>query len=324
MAQINEVAARIMEHLCTHDGNAGHGYSQAARWGSGSNESIKVDGKTYTFAGGDRDCSSAIISAYKAAGLNVNATYTGNMRAGFLATGLFEWKPLSFTAQRGDIYLNEVNHTAMCVSAVPDKLAEFSISETGGITGKVGDQTARESSIKNYYNYPWNGILHFKGGNGSNAKPTPAPTGNAKNPPDSIRYSIYTKEDGWLPFADAGKTCGKQNHVARFIAVDLKGHGWYQVKTQESGWLSRITQCNQKDTNHGCAGDGSPILAVRIYYTTPKPGETGYWQAKYRVSTKGKAFYDWQYDNDTWNGQDGYAGDGRNAIDRLQLSLAKV
>lgn len=321
MAQMNEVAARIMEHLCTHDGAGGHGYAQAARWGSGSTESITVDGKKYIFAGGDRDCSSAIISAYKAAGLNVNATYTGNMRAGFLATGLFEWKSMNFTAQRGDIYLNETNHTAMCVSAIPDKLAEFSISETGGIYGKQGDQTGYESHIRNYYSYPWNGILHFKGGS---AKPTPAPSGDTSKAPDSIKYSVYTTEDGWLPFVEAGKQAGKQNHVARFIAIDLKGHGWYQVKSQASGWLGRITQCNTKDLNLGVAGDGSPILAVRVYYTTPNPAATGYWQAKYRVSNKGKAYYGWQFDNDTWNGQDGYAGDGRNAIDRLQLSLVKV
>ena len=168
MAQMNEIAARIMEHLCTC---SNHGYTWGDRWGNGNAESITVDGKRYTFAGGDRDCSSAIISAYKAAGLDVGATYTGNMRSAFLATGLFEWMPMSFTAQRGDIYLNEQNHTAMCVSASPDRLAEFCINEHGGCYGgTVGDQTGGESRIADYYDYPWDGILHFKGGDMAQAK----------------------------------------------------------------------------------------------------------------------------------------------------------
>lgn len=69
-----------------------------------------------------------------------------------------------YIAQRGDIYLNEVNHTAMCTSAIPDMLAEFSINEFGGITGGVtGDQTGNESRIAPYYDFPWDGILEYNG-----------------------------------------------------------------------------------------------------------------------------------------------------------------
>ncbi len=71
MAAPNEVAARIMEHLVAHDGNDGHGYSQGSnRWGNATRESIVVDGVEYAFAGGDRDCSSGVISAYEAAGVD--------------------------------------------------------------------------------------------------------------------------------------------------------------------------------------------------------------------------------------------------------------
>ena len=180
MAAMNEVAAALMEHLCEH---AAHGYTQGNRWGNGKTETVKVDGKNYKIALGDRDCSSAVISAYKAAGLNVNATYTGNMKNAFLATGLFEWKPMSFSAQRGDIYLNESNHTAMCVSPYGSKrgdlLAEFSISENGTIYGKEGDSTGKESWIHAYYDYPWDGILHFKGTSTTTTKNTTAKTATA-------------------------------------------------------------------------------------------------------------------------------------------------
>ena len=54
----------------------------------------------------------------------------------------------------------------MCVSpygsARGDLLAQFSISEKGTVTGVKGDQTGRESNIKNYYSYPWDGKLVWK------------------------------------------------------------------------------------------------------------------------------------------------------------------
>ena len=50
-----------MRHLCTHKE---HGYTQDMnkRWGTGL-ETIDIYGKKYTIKSGDRDCSSAVISA---------------------------------------------------------------------------------------------------------------------------------------------------------------------------------------------------------------------------------------------------------------------
>lgn len=157
---LKEVAVQLMEHLCNHDW---HGYSQVSRWGDGEGTCpVEIGGKTYYLEQGDRDCSSAIISAFEAAGISCGgATYTGNMRSCMVGTGNFRWHPMSegYIAKRGDVYLNEMSHTAMCTSAVPDMLAEFSISETGGTDGAEGDQTGSESSIHNYYNFPWDGML---------------------------------------------------------------------------------------------------------------------------------------------------------------------
>lgn len=163
-----EAFAQVMEHLCSHDGGSSHGYSQYNRMGDGTTETVKLsDGTTVTVAGGDRDCSSAVITALRAVGVNTfGASYTGNMRAELLKTGLFGWRKMGVkSAQRGDIYLNEKRHTAVCVSpygsARGDLLAQFSISEKGTITGSKGDQTGRESNIKSYYSYPWDGTIYW-------------------------------------------------------------------------------------------------------------------------------------------------------------------
>ena len=157
--------AQVMEHLCSHDGGGGHGYTQGARWGDGTFETIKLsDGSAVRIANGDRDCSSGIISALEAVGVDCHgASYTGNMRECLLASGLFKWVPIDKQpyAQRGDIYLNEGCHTAMCTSDEPDMLCQFSISENGTIYGAQGDQTGNESNFGPYYDYPWDGRLEW-------------------------------------------------------------------------------------------------------------------------------------------------------------------
>ena len=79
----------------------------------------------------------------------------------FLASNDWQWrllrtimqKPMSFNASRGDIYLDEENHTATCIrnDGTADLLGEFSISETGGIDCEPGNQTGRESWVHDYY-----------------------------------------------------------------------------------------------------------------------------------------------------------------------------
>lgn len=173
-------AAEIMEHLCNH---SDHGYSQPNRAGIGTGGSIAEmvtlsDGSKVGISYGDRDCSSAVIECYAALGIDCGgASYTGNMRSCMTKTGNFTWHPMGdgYIAKRGDIYLNEKHHTAMCLNDNPDILGQFSISETGGITGKRGDQTAYESNIKNYYNYPWDGKLVYVG-DGSVGSTTTSPS----------------------------------------------------------------------------------------------------------------------------------------------------
>lgn len=133
-----ETFVSIMENLCNDNS---HGYSQVNRWGP------------------DYDCSSAIITALRQAGFDTgSASYTGNMSSELCARG---WTrlPASSAKQRGDILLNDTDHTA--VYCGNNLLAEFSIAETGGVTGQAGDQTGQEAYIHSYYDFPWNCILRY-------------------------------------------------------------------------------------------------------------------------------------------------------------------
>ena len=159
------VAAQIMEHLCTCPL---HGYSQPGRHGTSGHCSVQTDAGTIKVTKGDRDCSSAVCEAWELAlagsaydGLITRYNRTGGMREMFVGSGLFSWKPMSFNASRGDIYLDEENHTAMALGG--GKIGHFTGSETGGIDGAPGDQTGRESRIQDYYRGGWDGVLHYNG-----------------------------------------------------------------------------------------------------------------------------------------------------------------
>lgn len=123
-----------------------HGYSQTYRWGNP-----------------DYDCSSFVISAFKNAGINTGATYTGNMRDLFTKNG-FEWISWSkiggvSNLKRGDILLNEVQHTELYLGNSQIIGAHHDYGYPQG-----GDQNGKEISVTGYYNHPWDGVLRYKAG----------------------------------------------------------------------------------------------------------------------------------------------------------------
>ena len=120
-----------------------HGYSQDTRWGNPN-----------------YDCSSFVISAWKAAGVDVNATYTGDMKAGFLATGQFEWIPGPVDPsglKPGDILLNEVSHTEMYYGNGQN------VGAHSNKDGVDGDSSGAEICIRDYWDDNWDGILRYTG-----------------------------------------------------------------------------------------------------------------------------------------------------------------
>jgi len=171
--QVRKSALDWMLNLARDDS---HGYDQQYRWGER----------------GDYDCSSAVISSYKQAGVPLSCTYTGDMRQDMLRHG---FRDVTGSVNRsngsgmlpGDVLLNEVHHTAMFVG---DGLeVEASVNENGGAHGgKPGDQTGREILVRAYRgNYPWDCVLRYVG----DGEPVPdIPTGNPYN------FTVHTVRRG--------------------------------------------------------------------------------------------------------------------------------
>lgn len=169
---LGNVAAAIHKDMCD---DAANGYSWSPRWGEDGLgvKTLTIDGQSYSYDRGSYECGTSCTTAWKAALAHTKYAHmldgystTRNMREVYVASGLFEWKPMSFLAEPGDLYLSEQNHVAMCQSQVPDMLSEFCINENGGVYGGlVGDQTGTESYVHGYYDYPggWDGILHYNG-----------------------------------------------------------------------------------------------------------------------------------------------------------------
>lgn len=172
---IADVAARIHYDMVTDERN---GYSQYPdRWGgdNGAPKTLEINGRKYTYPLGSYDCSSSTILAWRLAlqgtpyeGALDDATCTSDMRSVFVGSGLFT---ASYTpAKRGDLYLAEGKHVAMCQDGGSDGvfsydcLTEFNRNENGGAyNGKPGDQDGQEAIIRDYYDDGWNTVLHYNG-----------------------------------------------------------------------------------------------------------------------------------------------------------------
>ena len=109
------------------------------------------------------------------------------------------------------------------------------------------------------------------------------------------------------------------------IAIKVsKGYATYRVHDVD-GWHGMIDtrNTNINDFYNGYAGNNKPIDALEVYYYTPEDivQESGYKKAVYHVSSVNGEYFDWQHDNETKNGQDGYAGVFGMPIDRVQIVI---
>ncbi len=179
--KISEKAAAWAEGIAADNAR---GYDQGRRWGP------------------DYDCSSLVIGAYKAAGLALTATYTGDMRRDFLARGFRDvtnYVNLSTGAGlcRGDVLLNERSHTALYTGS--GRLVHAAGNEYGGATGgRTGDQTGREIGAAAYFNFPWDCVLRYEGEEDA-PEPASAPADGA---------GTYTVQPGDSLWSIAERTLG--------------------------------------------------------------------------------------------------------------------
>ena len=314
----NEIAAAIHKRMCEDDR---FGYDWDERWGYYWNV-WNIGGHDYVVYAGDYDCSSSCITAWKKAiegtayeGALDGATYTGNMRSVFVGSGLFEWKPMSFLADTGDLYLNEGSHVAMCQTQYPDVLSEFSINEHGDVYGgERGDQTGWESHVSDYYDFPWDGILHYNGKADSSAPKPPKPS------TDAVVYRVSSDPSGQYWYDEmhdhydtggSGDTyAGEYGEAIRWVAVKSCR---YRVYTRLSGWLPWVDEYNIHDLDYGCAGDGSLITGIEIDDST----------IRHAAHILGKSWYpDMIGRKDTGGSNDTFAGDLANPIDAIRMCRA--
>ena len=120
----------------------------------------------------------------------------------------------------------------------------------------------------------------------------------------NVEYCVRTREDGWLPIVrNLDDYAGWQEHAITGLAIRVdKGSIKYRVHSINGYWLPYVDKFDLNDYNTGFAGDDSVIDLVEVYYYTPDDIRP-YKRAKYSVND-----YNWQYDDETINGQDGYAG----------------
>ena len=217
-----EKAIKWMEKTANDDS---HGYDQIYRWGEK----------------GDYDCSAAVVTAWENAGVPVKsvggATYTGNLRKGFLACGFEDItsqvsRLTGAGLERGDVLLAEGHHVEMfCGNG---KVVSASINEKGTIKGgKPGDQTGKEIRIRDYYNFPWTHVLRFK------VKKTTKISASK-----AINYKV-TAKSGLNVRNDAGTSCKKIGALPTGTIVQndgttksVGGVTWYKITSGSlSGWV---------------------------------------------------------------------------------------
>ena len=316
MALPNQVAAAIHWRMV---GDDRFGYSWEERWGAFP-ETWEIYGRSIEIDVGDYDCSSSVITAWRLAlkgtgydGPLYDATYTGNMRAAFLATGLFEvWDTDSTVAWEGDVYLNDVNHTAMCqYDGGDDLLSEFCWGDNGAYGNQRGDQSGAEAAVHWFYDYPWDCTLHYIGGDvyGDGPAPSPEPS-PAPEPSGSSNWQGDVV--GLSDTTGAGDDyAGEFGKPILYLAVE--GAGDYQAHPMgqaASNWLPSVDHYDLNDEEYGMAGDGRPIDGVRIYdpsvcYQTHNLG--GGWNDVMRGTA------------DTGGSGDDYAGDYGVAQDAIRI-----
>jgi|GEM_PF-2029635 len=319
--RLNEIAAEIHRRMCEDDR---FGYSWEERYGA-IWDTQEIGGKSYRIKIGDYDCSSSTITAWSVAlqhtpweGALSGANTTHDMRSAFVGSGLFEWRGMDFLAETGDLYPSEANHVAMCQTQYPDVLSEFSWGDNGAYGNQRGDQGGWEASVHSYYDYEpdgWDGILHFVGGDAgsgsSSGGVSPNPGGSSADLP-MPRFRVAIMKGGkkhWLPWmrglVDESGSSDTYAGMEGCGIVDIEFEGG---SLGPGGWFTK----NMK---------GDKLIGLTVFYDTPNPDATGYYQAMYRCHWMGKnpAWGKYEYDDD-----DGGAGNDKDQLDMIELTICRV
>lgn len=176
---------------------------------------------------------------------------------------------------------------------------------------KTGDRVQRGQILGYMGNtgMSYGGHLHWEVRNPSDVKIDPTPyldtnLPSVSNEDVNVYYKVKTRDYGWLSeVKNLEDYAGWKNSPIIGFAVKVdKGSVWYQAHIKGGDWLPAVTGYNVDDFENGWAGDDREIDCVRIYYNTPSDIRP-FKKAKYKAND-----YEWQYDNETSHGQDGFAG----------------
>lgn len=134
----------------------------------------------------------------------------------------------------------------------------------------------------------------------------------------NVYYRVKTQKHGWLSeVKNLEDYAGWENSPITGLAIRVdKGSIRYRVHLKGKGWLPFVTGYDINDFNNGFAGDGvNAIDCVECYYYTPN-NIRPFKKAKYKVNN-----YPYQYDNETSNNQDGYAGVYGVSATKFQITI---
>lgn len=231
-----------------------YGYDQGSRWGP------------------DYDCSSFVITAWKQAGVDTGATYTGDMYSRFTAKG---FKDVTGSVdinsgsgmQKGDVLLNAAHHTAMYIGN--GQMVQASINELNGVTGgQSGDQTGTEIYVCAYKNYrsSWDYVLRYPGGSTNSGGFTVAPGINLKTWEDTV-----TPEKLEAVFDGALKGLGRL-FVKYSIAYQVNPALAAAIAMHETGNGSSKAANSQKNLFGYMTNGGSTLASFDSYEDSIKSG----------------------------------------------------
>ena len=134
-------------------------------------------------------------------------------------------------------------------------------------------------------------------------------------------YAVKLTDGTILPSVkNANDYAGVRGKRIAAVAIKVnKGKVKYRVHVLGGKWLSWKTGYDFKNSKNGYSGNGNKAIdAIQIIYTAPSGVKK---KVKYRISPVNKGYYSWQVGTEKTNAQDGYAGNYKTAIDRLQITV---
>lgn len=159
--------------------------------------------------------------------------------------------------------------------------------------------------------------IDYGQGTTSAPKESAKPSGGHYNAAVVFTYCVKADGKTYPSVKNLADYAGVRGKAITDVAIMCNvGKVEYRVHVLGGKWLPYVSGFNWADPVNGYAENGKPIDAIEVIYIAPDGSSQ---KAQYRVSPVNGNYYDWQYNNETGGGQDGYAGSFGKKVDRFQL-----